>query len=186
MNKSIYPKNWSEIRKNVLERDNFTCQHCGCKEGEIRNSERNKSYRCVLQVAHLDHDPENWEVNIDRLLSLCQSCHLKNDREHSQNLIQKAILQQRVKAHIGSDGMTKPQMKITIKSLNERINYLQDQIFARDLKIKTMKGALQNKADLSVELYTILVEEDLFEKDKKQELIATLRKIIRYLKFKKL
>ena len=26
-----YPKEWNEIRKKILERDNYTCQKCGIK-----------------------------------------------------------------------------------------------------------------------------------------------------------
>lgn len=33
----------------------------------------------ILTIAHLDHDPENWEVEDDRLAALCQRCHLKYD-----------------------------------------------------------------------------------------------------------
>jgi len=29
--------------------------------------------------SHLDHDPENWEVQDDRLAALCQYCHLRYD-----------------------------------------------------------------------------------------------------------
>jgi len=33
----------------------------------------------VLTIAHLDHDPENHNVQDDRLAALCQYCHLRYD-----------------------------------------------------------------------------------------------------------
>ena len=38
-----------------------------------------KPIRIILTVAHLDHDPENWDVSDDRLAALCQKCHLTHD-----------------------------------------------------------------------------------------------------------
>ena len=35
--------------------------------------------KVVLTVAHLDHDEENWEVEDERLVHLCQLCHLRYD-----------------------------------------------------------------------------------------------------------
>lgn len=33
----------------------------------------------VLTVAHLDHDETNWNVSLDRLMAMCQICHLRYD-----------------------------------------------------------------------------------------------------------
>lgn len=38
----------------------------------------------ILTVAHLDHDEENWEVEMNRLATLCYACHLKYDRIDNQ------------------------------------------------------------------------------------------------------
>lgn len=38
--------------------------------------------RIILTIAHLDHDKENHEINIDRLRALCQKCHLQYDMQH--------------------------------------------------------------------------------------------------------
>ena len=48
--------------------------------GEVDNQHKNKLIEIVCTVAHLDHDPENWEVKDDRLAFLCQRCHLNYDR----------------------------------------------------------------------------------------------------------
>ena len=33
----------------------------------------------ILTIAHLDHDPDNFEVCVDRLRAWCQKCHLAYD-----------------------------------------------------------------------------------------------------------
>lgn len=38
-----------------------------------------KIIRVVLTIAHLDHDETNWNVKDDRLMSLCQHCHINLD-----------------------------------------------------------------------------------------------------------
>ena len=83
MNYNKYPPNWlTEIRPYILKRDKYTCQHCGRKHKQYYiNFDKEKNSQCILQVAHLDHDPENWNISMKRLLSLCQECHLKYDRE---------------------------------------------------------------------------------------------------------
>ena len=80
-NKEQYPPEWEDIKLFIRERDNYTCQHCGIKHKELKTSQTGKVYTAYLCVAHLDHDKENWGVKMDRLLLLCQACHLKNDRD---------------------------------------------------------------------------------------------------------
>lgn len=38
-----------------------------------------KAIKIILTIAHLDHDEENKDVQIDRLAALCQKCHLVYD-----------------------------------------------------------------------------------------------------------
>ena len=38
-----------------------------------------KKVRVVLTIAHLDHDEENHDVTDDRLMAMCQYCHLVYD-----------------------------------------------------------------------------------------------------------
>lgn len=98
-NKKLYPKNWKQIRENILQRANNRCEFCGVinyKEG-YRNSDGEfiesegmqqeadildgeKIIRIVLTVAHLDHNPQN--NNPDNLRALCQKCHLNYDKAH--------------------------------------------------------------------------------------------------------
>lgn len=46
-------------------------KHLSC--GEI------KAIRVILTVAHLDHDETNQNVKDDRLMAMCQYCHLNYD-----------------------------------------------------------------------------------------------------------
>jgi len=43
-----------------------------------------KKVTVVLTVAHLDHDPENFNVSLDRLRDWCQLCHFRYDANHRQ------------------------------------------------------------------------------------------------------
>lgn len=38
-----------------------------------------KEVKIVLTIAHLDHDETNWNVTDDRLMAMCQKCHLTYD-----------------------------------------------------------------------------------------------------------
>ena len=98
---SKYPPNWkTQIRPAILERANNCCEECGVKnyaigwrdeEGRFIEAEGTlqedtfhiegqiKIFKIVLTVAHLDHDPENWDVSLDRLKALCQKCHINYD-----------------------------------------------------------------------------------------------------------
>ena len=98
-NRKLYPKNWKEIRKQILERANNKCEFCGVenyaegyrdKNGNFIESigmqqeadmlDGEKIIRIVLTIAHLDHDPTNNSPN--NLRALCQKCHNTYDKEH--------------------------------------------------------------------------------------------------------
>jgi len=98
INYSRYPKNWKELREEVLERAKDKCEFCGVRNGsigyrdngkfvEVENSieldsdfcDNIKFIKIVLTIAHLDHDEENHDVKIERLAALCQRCHLVYD-----------------------------------------------------------------------------------------------------------
>lgn len=55
---------WQKKRLEIMQRDNFTCQHCGCTD---------KS----LQVHHLWYSSlkKPWEYNDESLITLCEHCH---------------------------------------------------------------------------------------------------------------
>jgi len=93
-----YPKNWNELRSALLKRAENKCKFCGVencaygardKYGTFREYsameveaglvDGDKMIQIILTVKHFDHDEENHNVKLDRLMSLCQRCHLRYD-----------------------------------------------------------------------------------------------------------
>jgi len=106
INYKHYPPDWfTRIVPAVARRSHNKCEECGLSNGQkvwsvqIRRKKGKKTvYRklwltiepnllyheakkvkVVLTVAHIDNDAHNHKVSIDRLLHLCQRCHLKAD-----------------------------------------------------------------------------------------------------------
>ena len=84
-NKKRYPKNWKEIRQQILERANNCCEFCGVENHsyqwrEKENAQGEKMFKVVLTIAHLDHTPENCDPS--NLRALCQKCHNRYDAKH--------------------------------------------------------------------------------------------------------
>lgn len=101
-NKKLYPKDWPDIRKRILERAKNRCELCSVEnhaigyrsdnghfvpvdvakyyEDSMFYEEAIKAFKIVLTVAHLDHDPANNEPN--NLMALCQRCHNRHDAKH--------------------------------------------------------------------------------------------------------
>lgn len=86
-NKKLYPKNWLEIRLEVLDRADHKCEGSP-KYPDCRAANRLPhpvtGSRVVLTIAHLDHDPTNNGEPGDRpnLKAWCQRCHLTYDAKH--------------------------------------------------------------------------------------------------------
>lgn len=54
-----------------------------------------KSVKVVLTIAHLDHDETNHDVPDERLMAMCQLCHLRYDaKEKYRRSLTKPILTQ--------------------------------------------------------------------------------------------
>lgn len=97
---SLYPPNWlTEIRPAILERAKHRCEMCGIPNYSVvyrttingciawlrePNSILNKPIKVVLTIAHLDHDETNHNVTNDRLMAMCQLCHLRYDAREKQ------------------------------------------------------------------------------------------------------
>lgn len=107
-NYSLYPKNWKQIRQQILEREGHRCKFCGVKNYDVGYRDKNeywhpieqshqgnldaedtraagfKIIKIVLTVAHLNHDiNENGPEN---LAALCQLHHLRHDiHYHKKN-----------------------------------------------------------------------------------------------------
>lgn len=76
-NKNRYPKNWKQIRLEILDRAKNSCEFCGAVNYHPHPTTGSK---VVLTIAHLDHTPENCSP--ENLKALCQKCHLSYDKEH--------------------------------------------------------------------------------------------------------
>jgi len=64
-----YPVEWTKTFKEQIRfRDNYICQEC--EEHEIKNKQK-------LCVHHIDYDKKNLDIN--NLISLCISCHMKTN-----------------------------------------------------------------------------------------------------------
>lgn len=65
---------WQKKRLEIMQRDNFTCQHCG-------NTDKS------LQVHHLWYSPlkKPWEYDNSAFITLCEHCH-ENETECNSSL----------------------------------------------------------------------------------------------------
>ena len=68
-----YHPEWDTVSRYVRELFDFFCARCN---KDCRNS---KNADSVLQVHHIDENPEN--NNLENLIPLCASCHLKIEKE---------------------------------------------------------------------------------------------------------
>ena len=59
------------------------CEYCDAENYEVHPMTGSK---VIITIAHLDHDPENWEVKDDRLAALCQKCHFGTHRGNRENI----------------------------------------------------------------------------------------------------
>jgi hypothetical protein len=82
----LYPKNWKEIRLQILERAHNCCEFCGVKnhtfvpKAGTEKLQFPEAILVVLTIAHLDHDPTNNDPQ--NLRALCQLCHNRYDAPH--------------------------------------------------------------------------------------------------------
>ena len=80
--KSLYPKDWKQIRARILERDGHKCQFCGAANYEPHPITGSK---VVLTIAHI-YNPDPMDCSDGNLAALCQRCHLRLDAKyHAQN-----------------------------------------------------------------------------------------------------
>lgn len=74
-------KEWRNLRKKVLERDNYECQECkrngyvSIDTYEYSESAKRKKIKLVVDhIKELEHYPE-LALDIDNLETLCVTCH---------------------------------------------------------------------------------------------------------------
>jgi len=73
MSSSKYPSDWDNRRRNVYQRDNYTCRNCGQKGGPYGNTE--------LHAHHIKPISQGGSHSYDNLVTLCRACH---QEQHSQ------------------------------------------------------------------------------------------------------
>ena len=64
-----YGDDWNEVRKIIYRRDYYTCQKCGIK-------------RIPLDVHHKIPFLDGGSNELDNLISLCRSCHMKEELKY--------------------------------------------------------------------------------------------------------
>lgn len=90
-----YPKNWKEIRQDILKRADNRCELCGVPNNEFIIRFQNgptwtydyyicegllkcdKRVKIILTIHHIDADINNNDYS--NLIALCQRCHLRLD-----------------------------------------------------------------------------------------------------------
>ncbi len=95
MDRTRYPKNWSEIARATKDRAGWTCEVCQIKHGTIRQNAKGQPFREIMTCAHLgvtkpDGSPGDPSDKMDNrpenLACLCSRCHLRYDLpEHVRN-----------------------------------------------------------------------------------------------------
>ena len=61
---------WDTLRKDILERDDYTCQRCFHRSGPHKDDEGR-----VLQAHHVRKKSEGGSDDPDNLITLCRPCH---------------------------------------------------------------------------------------------------------------
>lgn len=91
-NRARYPRDWKQIRAQILLRAGNRCEclgECGLHRtnpGPRRCEERHDqpaewaNGNVVLTIAHLNHTPEDNRP--ENLKAMCQRCHLRYDGPH--------------------------------------------------------------------------------------------------------
>ena len=73
-NKARYPKNWKQIRQQILQRANNRCEICGVENhSEYIRKRDGKIIKHVLTIAHISEEIEDCRP--ENLLALCCFCH---------------------------------------------------------------------------------------------------------------
>ena len=72
---------WREVRKRVYERDNWTCQDCGCKclaKRAVRQDPKRK-----IQAHHIIRRRDGGSDEPSNLVTLCMRCHMRREARYA-------------------------------------------------------------------------------------------------------
>lgn len=65
---------WGRVRRQVYERDNYTCQRCGVK-CVSRNDYDGTNGGEIIQAHHINGYESSEDNDLSELITLCASCH---------------------------------------------------------------------------------------------------------------
>lgn len=71
-----------KVPKSIESKRNY-------KTGKSELVPNPKKVKVILTIAHLDHDETNHDVTDDRLMAMCQLCHLRYDAKEKYRRINK-------------------------------------------------------------------------------------------------
>lgn len=75
-----YGQQWWRVRREALERDEYTCQNCGASSSELG---QNPDVHHVVRVRDFE-EPQQAHV-LENVVSLCRSCH-RNVEEGNESV----------------------------------------------------------------------------------------------------
>lgn len=78
----LFRPEWKQKRKQILARDNYTCQFCGANDKKALQVH----HRQYLFVSRLNSFRKPWDYPDECLITVCKKCH---DRGHAQYKIPK-------------------------------------------------------------------------------------------------
>jgi 5-methylcytosine-specific restriction endonuclease McrA len=67
-----YRSKWRKVRKEVLLRDNYTCQVCGITKEKLLENSTGSTHKDYLNVAHIG---DKEDIRLEMLITLCWDCH---------------------------------------------------------------------------------------------------------------
>lgn len=94
--KKPFPKNWPEIRREILNRANDRCEWLGCN---VKNYSKHPitGSKVVLTVAHLNHKIK--DVRRKKLKAVCQMHHNRHDVPHRVKNRKKTLMRKKRSQH---------------------------------------------------------------------------------------
>jgi hypothetical protein len=75
---SYYQTKWQELRTQIYERDNYTCQICGIH----CNGKNRKNGKSRIQCHHIIPYRISQDNSLENLITLCASCHMEEERKY--------------------------------------------------------------------------------------------------------
>jgi len=83
-----YRSQWRKVRKEVLKRDNYTCQRCGITQAQLLEKPTGSTANDYLNVCHLG---EKEDLRLEMLTTLCRKCHKKQHKEREKEYLRKLL-----------------------------------------------------------------------------------------------